>query len=102
MNTSEVTQTIRVEFWVASFGFGIPFTNTNIVPTYRVITLGPESSKTVGAVWTPQGALNTGGASGPATINVEGYVDGELIGGGEVQLKSAPPEWKIYLPLVRR
>ena len=45
MNTSEVTQSIRVEFWVASYGFGIPFTNTNIVPTYRVITLGPGISQ---------------------------------------------------------
>jgi hypothetical protein len=207
MNTSDVTQTIRVEFWVANFGFGIPFTNTNIVPTYRVITLGPGISQTVGAVWTPpsagnwciqirlrdpnnqfpdqisqrnvhverrewqpcqpftkdfwlqnstpltvtvsigssainlppgwtwstsitettlapfqgitvtvtitppcglskemwltpQGTLDTGGASGPATIDVEGYVDGELLGGIELQLEAAPPEWKIYLPIV--
>lgn len=209
MNTSEVTQTIRVEFWVANFGFGIPFTTTNIVPTYRVITLGPGISRTVGAVWTPpsagnwciqirlvdpnnqypeqisqrnvhverrdwqpcapfnkdfwlqnstpltvtvsiganainlpagwtystnitqtvlgpyqgitvtltitppcglskqawltpQGALDTGGASGPATIDVEGYVDGELLGGIQVQLEAAPPEWKVYLPLVMK
>ncbi len=209
MNTSEVTQTIRVEFRVASYGFGIPFTNTNIVPTYRVITLGPGLSQTVWAVWTPplpgswciqitlinpvnpypeqtsrrnvhverrdwqpclpfnkdfwlqnstpltvtvsiganainlpagwtystnitqtvlgpnqgitvtltitppcgltsqawltpQGTLDTGGASGPATIDVEGYVDGELIGGIEVQLEAAPPEWLIYLPIVRK
>lgn len=209
VNTSEETQTIRVEFWVANFGFGIPFTNTNIAPTYRVITLGPGISQTVGAVWTPPsagnwciqirlrdpnnqypdqfsqrnvhverrdwqpclpftkdfwlqnstpltvtvsigasainlppgwtwstnitetvlapyqgitvtltitppcglsketwltplGTLDTGGASGPATIDVEGYVDGELLGGIEVQLEAAPPEWKIYLPIVRK
>jgi hypothetical protein len=209
MNTSEVTQSIHVEFWVASYGFGIPFTNTNIVPTYRVITLGPGISKTVGVVWTPplpgswciliklldpnnqypeqlsrrnvhveqrdwqpclpfnkdfwlqnstpltvtvsiganainlppgwtystnitqtvlgpyqgitvtltitppcnlakhtwltpQGTLDTGGASGPATIDVEGYVDGELLGGIEVQIAAAPPEWKIFLPLIRK
>jgi len=209
MNTSEVTQTIRVEFYVANFGMGIPFTNTNIVPTYRVITLGPGVSQTVSAVWTPpapgswciqiklidpnnqypeqasrrnvhverrdwqpcvpftkdfwlqnstpltvtvsigsnainlpagwtwttnitetvlnpyqgitvtltitppcglsaqawltpQGTLDTGGASGPATIDVEGYVDGELIGGIEVQLEAAAPEWKVYLPIVRK
>ena len=209
MNTSDVTQTIRVEFAVANFGMGIPFTSTNVVPTYRVITLGPGLSQTVSAVWTPpsaghwciqiklvdpngqypdqfsqrnvdverrewtpcvpftkdfwlqnsasdtvtvtlgsnainlpagwtwstnitqtvlapyqgitvtltitppcglaaqsmltpQGTLDTGGASGSATIDVEGYVDGELIGGVEVQLEAAPPEWKIYLPIVRK
>jgi hypothetical protein len=207
VNTSDVTQTIRVEFSVANFGFGIPFTNTNIVPTYRVITLGPGISQTVWAVWTPpsgghwciqivlrdpdgqypdqrsqrnvdverreyvpcqpftkdfwlqnstpltvtvsigasainlppgwtystsitqtvlgpnqgitvtvtitppcglasqawlmpQGTLDAGGASGPPTIDVEGYVDGELLGGIEVQLEAAPPEHKIYLPVM--
>ena len=208
MNTSEETQTIRVEFWVANFGFGIPFTNTNIAPTYRVITLGPGLSQTISAMWTPpsaghwciqiklrdpnnqfpdqisqrnvdverrewqpcmpfnkdfwlqnstpltvtvsiganainlpagwtystnitetvlapyqgltvtltitppcglaaqtwltpQGRLNTGGASGPAMIDVAGYVDGALLGGVEVQIES-PSAWKIYLPMVRR
>jgi hypothetical protein len=208
MNTSDVTQTIRVEFWVANFGFGIPFTNTNIAPTYRVITLTPGMSQTVGAVWTPpggghwciqirlrdqnnqypdqvsqrnvdverrewrpcvpftkdfwlqnstaltvtvsiganainlpagwtystnitetlllpyqgitvtltitppcgltalswltpQGTLDTGGASGPATIDVEGYVDGELLGGIEVQF-DAVSKWKLFLPIIRR
>jgi hypothetical protein len=209
INTGDVTQTVRVEFWVANFGFGIPFTNTNIAPTYRVVTLTPGMSQTVYAVWTPpeagnwciqiklrdpnnqypeqisrrnvhverrdwqpcvpfnkdfwlqnstpqtvtvsiganainlppgwtwstnitqtvlgpyqgitvtltitppcnlakqtwltpQGTLNTGGASGPATIDVEGYVDGELLGGVEVQFEAAPPEWKVYLPLIRK
>jgi hypothetical protein len=209
MNTSDVTQTIRVEFAMANFGFGIPFTNTHLAPTYRVITLGPGISQTVGTVWTPpdaghwciqirlvdpsgqypdqfsqrnvdverrgfvpcqpftkdfwlqnstaltvtvdlganainlptgwtwstnitetvlnpyqgitvtltitppcglskqswltpQGALSTGGASGPATIDAEGYVDGELLGGIEVQLEAAPPEWKLYLPIIMK
>ena len=212
MNTSEETQTIRVEFWVANYGFGLPFTQTNIVPTYRVITLGPGISQTVVTVWTPpnpggwciqiklldpngqypeqisrrnvhvergnwqpclpfnkdfrlenstpltvtvdiganainlpagwtyttnftqtvlgpyegitvtltitppcgiskgawltpQGTLDTGGASGPVTINVEGYVDGELLGGIQVQLEAAipaPPEWKIFLPILMK
>jgi hypothetical protein len=53
MNTSEETQTIRVEFRVANFGMGIPFTDTNIMPTYRVVTLGPGISMTVGTVWQP-------------------------------------------------
>jgi hypothetical protein len=53
MNTSDVTQTIRVLFGVANFGMGIPFTNTNIVPTMTAVTLGPGISTTVSAVWTP-------------------------------------------------
>jgi hypothetical protein len=53
MNTSEETQTVQVEFRVANFGMGIPFTNTNITPTYRVITLGPGISVTVGTEWRP-------------------------------------------------
>ncbi len=51
---------------------------------------------------TPQGTLDAGGASGPATIDVAGYVDGELLGGIEIRLEAAPPEWKIYLPIVRK
>jgi hypothetical protein len=53
VNTSETTQTIRVLFGVANFGVGIPFTNTHIEPTYRVVTLEPGISTTVSAVWTP-------------------------------------------------
>jgi hypothetical protein len=54
-------------------------------------------------IWlTPQGALDTGGASGSATIGVEGYVDGELLGGVEIQFEAAPLEWKVYLPLIRK
>ena len=56
MNTSDVTQTIRVLFGVANFGVGIPFTNANIVPTMTVVTLGPGISMTVKAVWTPSTA----------------------------------------------
>jgi len=52
-NTSETTQTVRVLFGVANFGFGIPFTTTGIVPTSTVVTLGPGISMTVSAVWTP-------------------------------------------------
>jgi hypothetical protein len=33
---------------------------------------------------------------------VEGYVGGELLGGIEVQLETAPPEWKIFLPLITK
>ncbi len=52
VNTSETTQTIRVLFGVANFGFGIPFTTTDIVPTSTMVTLGPGISQTVSAVWT--------------------------------------------------
>jgi hypothetical protein len=53
VNTSETTQTVRVLFGVANFGFGIPFTTTGIVPTSTVVTLGPGISTTVWTVWTP-------------------------------------------------
>jgi hypothetical protein len=37
------------------------------------------------------------------TIDVEGYVDGELVGGIELQFPSAVPEgWEIYLPLIMK
>jgi len=53
VNTGETTQTVRVLFGVANFGFGIPFTTTGIVPTSTVVTLSPGMSQTVSAVWTP-------------------------------------------------
>jgi len=35
------------------------------------------------------------------TIDVEGYIEGELVGGIELQFPSAVPEgWQIYLPLI--
>jgi hypothetical protein len=58
MNTSENTQTIRVLFGVANFGFGIPFTTTGILTTSTVVTLGPGISQTVWTVWTPPAAGN--------------------------------------------
>lgn len=205
-NTSDVTQVVRVEFSVANFGVGIPFTNTNIVPTYRTVTVTPGLSLTVSAQWTPPSAghwciqtvlldarnnypaqrsqrnvdverrpyvacqpftkefllqnstpqvvtvtigssainlppgwtwstditettlspfqaitvtvtitppcgagaqtalalgLDTGGASGPPTIDVEGYADGVLQGGVQIQLEIAPAR-HIHLPLVLR
>lgn len=205
INTSEVTQTVLVRFGVANFGMGITFTNTNIVPTYRVVTLTPGLSTTVSAVWTPPSAghwciqiiledprqeypaqrsqrnvevhrrqyqpcqpitstfqlsnsgpltvtvdiganainlppgwtystnitqtvlgprqsitvtltitppcqlsasalnatLATNSSGGPPEINVEGYVDGELLGGIQVQLEGAMI-YPLYLPLVLR
>ena len=53
INTSEETQTIRVLFGVANFGFGIPFTTTGIATPSMMVTLGPGISQTVSTTWTP-------------------------------------------------
>jgi len=52
-NNSDYSQTITIQFGWANFGFGIPFTNTNVTPTLTVITLGPHMTTTVGADWIP-------------------------------------------------
>ncbi len=52
-NNSDYSQTISLRFGWADFGFGIPFTTTNVVPTQTVITLGPQMTTTVSAQWTP-------------------------------------------------
>ena len=53
VNTGPESHSVRAEFSVANFGFGIPFTDTNIIPAYQVITLTPGFSGTVWARWTP-------------------------------------------------
>jgi hypothetical protein len=52
-NNSDYTQTIGLQFGWASFGFGIPFTTTGVVPTHTVVTLSPHMTTTVSAQWTP-------------------------------------------------
>jgi hypothetical protein len=52
-NNSNYTQTINLQFGWADFGFGILFTNTNVVPTETVVKLGPYMTTTVSADWTP-------------------------------------------------
>ena len=52
-NNSDYEQTISLQFGWADFGFGIPFTTTNVVPTQTVITLSPHMTTTVSAQWTP-------------------------------------------------
>ncbi len=52
-NNSDYTQTIHIQFGWADFGFGIPFSNTNVVPTQTTIILGPHLTTTVSAQWTP-------------------------------------------------
>jgi len=52
-NDSDYTQIISLQFGWANFGFGIPFTTTNVVPTQTVIILSPHMTTTVSANWTP-------------------------------------------------
>lgn len=52
-NNSAFTQTIQMQFGWANFGVGIPFSNTNVVPTQTVVTLSPYMTTTVNAQWTP-------------------------------------------------
>jgi len=40
-------------------------------------------------------------AGGVATIDVEGYIEGELVGGIEIQFEGEE-EWTVYLPVVLR
>lgn len=72
--------------------------------------LGPYQSLTVTLTITPpcplsasalNAALAINSSGGPPEINVEGYVDGELLGGIQVQLAGAPT-YPLYLPLVLR
>lgn len=52
-NNSDYTQTIKIQFGWADFGFGIPFTTTNVVPTQTMIILSPNLTTTVRADWIP-------------------------------------------------
>ena len=66
------------------------------------VTITPPCGLAAQGVLTPLGGLtlDTGGASGPPTIDVEGYVNGELVGGIEIQLEAVTSPNKIYLPVV--
>lgn len=52
-NNSDHAQNISVQFGWADFGFGIPFANTNVVPTQTLVHLAPYQVATVSAQWTP-------------------------------------------------
>jgi hypothetical protein len=52
-NTSDVEQTVELEFGWADFGMGIPFTTTGMVPFSRTITLSPGMTGTPSVEWTP-------------------------------------------------
>ena len=108
-NSTPLTVTVSIGANAINLPAGWTYT-TNITQTvlgpYQgitvTLTITPPCNLAKQTWLTPQGTLNTGGASGPATIDVEGYVDGVLLGGIEVQIEAAPPEWKIFLPMVRR
>lgn len=53
VNSGETSQTVTAEFGVANFGFGIPFTTTNIVPVSRTVTLDAGEVRDVWVRWTP-------------------------------------------------
>ena len=52
-NNSDYTQTITIQFGWADFGFGIPFTSTNVTPAQTMITLSPNLTTTVSTQWIP-------------------------------------------------
>jgi hypothetical protein len=52
-NLTGFTQTIQVEFGWADFGFGIAFTNTNVVPKQALVHLAPYQVLPVSAQSTP-------------------------------------------------
>jgi hypothetical protein len=52
-NNTADPYTITVEFGWADFGFGIPFSNTNVVPPQTTLMLGAYQTQTVSAEWTP-------------------------------------------------
>ena len=64
------------------------------------VTITPPCQIAAQALLSPLAMMDTGGASGPPTIDVEGYDEkGELMGGIQIQLESIT-EYKIYLPIV--
>ena len=65
------------------------------------VTITPPCSLAQSPI-TADAMLDTGGASGPATIDVEGYVEkGQLLGGVQIQLAGVETR-RLYLPLVRK
>jgi len=53
-NDGDFTQTLNLQFGWADYGFGIPFTTTNVTPTQAVIKLSPHMTTTVSALWKPK------------------------------------------------
>lgn len=103
---------ITVEFGVSSYNLP-PGWTYSIVPTQTV--LAPNDGITVTMIITPPCDLlgfpvypanwnaENGGdkIAGTITFNIEGYTNGELLGGVQFQLIS-PPSYRFHLPLVLR
>ena len=106
-NSMPLTVTVSIGASAINLPAGWTY-STNITET----VLGPFSSITVTVTITPPcgltamsptsplAMLDVGGASGPPTIDVEGYDEsGNLLGGIQVQLEGTL-QYKLYLPLV--
>jgi hypothetical protein len=87
--------------------YSTSITETTLGPFQSItvtVTITPPCGLAAQGVMTPlnaAGVLNTGGASGPPTLDVEGYIDGNLAGGIEIQLEGTLIHI-IYLPVVLR
>jgi len=87
--------------------YSTSITETTLNPYQSItvtLTITPPCSLT-GAPVSAEALLDTGGASGPAEINVEAYADGKLLidgAGIQVQLELPVLDKKIYLPIVLR
>ena len=107
-NSTPLTVTVSIGASAINLPAGWTY-STNITET----VMGPFTSITVTVTITPPCGsalsllsplvvMDTDGASGPPTIDVEGYTDdGELLGGIEIQLEG-PLLNMVYLPVVRK
>ncbi len=104
-NTTSQTITVTVGSSALNLPPGWTYTATP-----NQVTLGPNQSVTITLTITPpcqaqrapwglEAMLDTGGATGPPEINIEAYVDGQLMAnGGGVQILLESP--RLYLPLI--
>jgi hypothetical protein len=85
----------------AGWTYSTDITETVLLPyqsiTVTVTITPPCNAGTALAITQP---LAAGGADEPAMLNFEGYANGELLGGIQIQL--AGPDRRIYLPMVIR
>ena len=87
----------------AGWTYSTNITQTTLAPFTGVtvtVTITPPCQIAAQALLSPLAMMDTGGASGPPTIDVEGYDDsGNLLGGIEIQLEG-PLLNMVYLPIV--
>lgn len=88
----------------AGWTYSTSITETTLAPFASItvtVTITPPCGLAQSPLW-PLGMLDTGGASGPPMLNVEGYSqEGSLLGGIQIQLETIPPKM-IYLPMALR